>query len=74
MIINTRLALLYYSLIDNVNYDMSNKNLLRMLGKRLDNTSLPINKEILLQAIALYNELLAKEFETLVSKKCNGDV
>lgn len=74
MINNTRLALLYYSLIDNVNYDMSNKNLLRRLGKRLDNTSLPINKEILLQAIAMYKELLAKEFETLVSKKCNGNI
>ena len=74
MINNTRLALLYYTIIDNVNYDMSNKNLLRRLGKRLDNTSLPINKEILLQAIAMYNELLAKEFIILVTKKCNGNI
>ena len=70
MINKRKLALLYYTIIDAIDYDMNDKQLLRLLDNRFANTP-TINKEILLKAIDKYNELLAKEFEELVRRKCN---
>lgn len=69
MINNSYLAALYYNLIYENKYNIEIKKDLRKAHKAFANNK-NINKEILLQAIALYNELLAKEFEELVSSKC----
>jgi hypothetical protein len=68
MINNSYLALLYYNLIYENKYNIENKKDLRKAYKAFANSN-NISKEILLQAIALYNELLAKEFDNLLATK-----
>ncbi len=66
MINKRKFAVLYYSIIDNKDYDIEDKNTLKKLGKRFDNSPVPKNSEILKQAISKYNELLAKEFDEII--------
>lgn len=69
MINRSYLALLYYNLIYENKYDITKSNDLKKAYSAFSKPII-INKEILLQAISLYNELLAKEMEELVAKKC----
>ena len=73
MINRSYLAVLYYNLIYENKYDITKTNDLKKAYSAFSKP-IKVNKEILLQAIALYNELLSKEFETLVTKKCNGNI
>jgi hypothetical protein len=68
MINASYLAVLYFNIIKPNYYDIQNKQDRKRAYKAFDNSSF-IDKEVLLQAIEKYKEMLSNEFDVFVQGK-----